>query len=81
METLGTILTVIGYIVMAAGGIWILVLAFQDSVMWGLGCLRIPIVQLIFAFTHWEDSKIPFLIQVGGAVIYFGGVFLGAAAG
>src|SRR5262249_50399211 len=37
MSTLGSVLTVIGYLVAAAGGIWIIVIAFQDSIVCGLG--------------------------------------------
>lgn len=80
MQTLGTAVMVIGYLIALVGGIWIIVIAFQDSIAWGLGCLFVPCVQLIFAFTHWEDTKVPFLISVGGSVLAFAGGFIQAAA-
>ena len=80
MSTLGSVLTVIGYLVAAAGGIWIIVIAFQDSIVWGLGCLFVPCVQLIYAITHWEDTKVPFLINIGGCVLVALGTAVKVAA-
>ena len=69
MGTIGMILGGIGSIVSLVGGIWILVIAFQKSVLWGLGCMFIPCVILYFAATNWELTKKPFLIMIGGIVV------------
>ena len=73
-------LIAIGGIVMFIGGIWILVKAFQESILWGLGSLFVPIVGLVFVITHWEQAGKPFLVQLAGLVIYLVGIF-GAASG
>lgn len=73
-------LVAIGGIVMLVGGIWILVKAFQESILWGLASLFIPIVGLVFVITHWQDAGKPFLIYLAGLAIYLVGVF-GAAGG
>ena len=72
----GKISAVIGIIAMIVSfisGIWLLVLAFQKSVVWGLLCLFVPFpCMLIFAATNWEKAKVPFLISIvsSGLFIY-----------
>ncbi|MBI2919832.1 MAG: hypothetical protein HYY18_01970 [Planctomycetes bacterium] len=67
---------IIGLVIMLVGGIWLLIEAFKESVLWGLGCLFIPIVSLIFVILHWDKAGKPFLIQVVGAVLFaIGGGF------
>ena len=61
MAILGTILIVIGAIIGIFYGIKILILAFQESALWGIGYIVIPIVSLIFIIMHWDKSKDPFL--------------------
>jgi len=47
----------------------ILVEAFRTSILWGLGCLVIPLLSLIFVIMHWQETKKGFLINVVGAGI------------
>ena len=77
MEYLGIGLVVIGWIIGLVCGIWILVLAFQKDPVWGIGCLLCGIVTLIFVIQNWEQTKKPFLINLGGVVL----VLIGAALG
>ena len=69
-------LIVVGWIIGAVGGIWILVKAFQESIWWGLGSLFVPIVGLIFVLTHWQEAGKPFLIQLGGSALMVVGYLL-----
>ena len=62
----------LGWLVAFAGGIWLVVVAFKESVLWGLGTLFVPFVGLAFAITHWQAAKTPFLINVVGVVIAMG---------
>ena len=64
----------LGGLIALVGAIWLLVVAFQKSIWWGLGSLLIPFVSLIFVIMHWQVSKKPFLISIAG------GVLLGVAA-
>lgn len=73
--TVAALLIILGFIVAAVGGIWLLVVTFQESILWGIGALLVPLVSLIFVITHWEESKKPFLINVAGLIL----VILGAA--
>ena len=62
-------LLAVGGLILLVGGIWLLVLAFKESVLWGLGSLFIPFVAIIFAATHWEVAKNPFLLYLLGVVL------------
>ncbi|HEX4494811.1 MAG TPA: hypothetical protein VIE43_04000 [Thermoanaerobaculia bacterium] len=58
----------IGIILGLIGGLWLLVTAFRVSILWGVVCL-IPFGALLFAVTHWEDAKEPFLTSLVGTLI------------
>jgi hypothetical protein len=57
---------VLGYLTMAAGGIWFLVVAFQDSPVSGLLCLFVPFFSLFYLVMHFEEEKKPFFMQLLG---------------
>ena len=59
----------IGLLLLGGGGIWIVVNGFSQSVMWGLGCLLIPFVALIFGVINFAENKVPLLMYVGGAIL------------
>jgi hypothetical protein len=69
MEIVGMIIFVIGGIVSLIGGIWFLVVAFRQAILWGLGCIFIPFVSIIFLIMHWSDAAKPFFVSLLGAVI------------
>lgn len=64
MSIIGSMLMLFGYLGIFIFGIWMLTIAFQESVLWGLGCLFVPFVGLIFIAKHWEKTKGPFLGQL-----------------
>jgi len=64
LETVGVALILIGGVISLFYGIQILILAFQASILWGLGCLLIPLVDLIFVIAYWDTAKAPFLKMV-----------------
>ena len=69
METVGMIIWGIGLLISVIGGIWFLVVAFRETIWWGLGSLFIPFVALIFLIMHWGDAKNPFFVSLLGVVI------------
>ena len=84
MSAIGGILAILGWIIMAVGGIWLLVIAFKEHILWGLGSLFIPFVGLVFVIMHWKKSAKPFFIWLAGFVVMFVGALLsgmGAAQG
>ena len=66
----------IGYLGIALiiiGGIGTLIAAFKTSILWGLGCLLIAPVSLIFLVLHWDVAKNPFFLQLVGVALLFAG--------
>lgn len=63
------ILAYIGIIVFVIGGIGTLIAAFKTSLLWGLGCLFIAPVSLVFLILHWNVAKNPFFLQLAGFAI------------
>ncbi len=69
-------LAILGMVMVFVGGIWLLVEAFKESLLWGFGCLIISPIALVFIVMHWSVSKIPFFIQIAGFAL----MFIGAEA-
>lgn len=63
-------LLILGLILLFGGGLWLLVLAFQENIWWGLGSLLVSPVLLVFAILHWHKSKTPFLIHLAGCALF-----------
>lgn len=65
------VIMAVGYLLMLTGGIWGLILAFQDSAVWGLLYLFVPFAALVFVVKKW--SRIPvrksFFLQIGGFLV------------
>ncbi len=80
MESVGVVLWAVGLIAGATGGLWLVVVAFQEGALWGLGCVFIPFVGLVFAVLHWEDAARPFLLAVAGGVLMGVGSAMGGPA-
>ena len=71
---MGTLLTYLGLAVFVIGGIGTLIAAFKTSILWGLGCLLLAPVSLIFLILHWDVAKNPFFLQLAGvALMLIGG--------
>jgi hypothetical protein len=72
----GPAIFVLGLVVSLVGSLMVIWRAFRESVLWGLGCLFVPFVYLIFVIQHWQDTKKGFLIGIGGSVIAFASIAL-----
>lgn len=70
------IVVILGLLAVVVGNLWLIVLAFKESVLWGLGTLFLPLVGLVFAITRWQTAKLPFLIALGGLVLCIAGAVL-----
>ena len=52
------------------GSVMLLIEAFGESILWGLGCFFLPgPVTLIFIATHWPQTKKAFALQIVGLVL------------
>ncbi|PSB50467.1 hypothetical protein C7B67_14370 [filamentous cyanobacterium Phorm 6] len=67
----------LGFILSLVGGIWGLVQAFQEDIVWGLLYLIVPFAFLVFYAKKWSNLKIrkTFLIQCAGLFMFLlGGI-------
>lgn len=69
-------LAAVGMLVFLVGGFWYLVAAFRVGILWGLSCMFVPLVPLIFLFVHWRSASRPFMIQLLGIALLFSGTML-----
>lgn len=60
------ILVYLGLLIFIIGGIGTLIAAFKTSIWWGLGCLLIAPVSLLFLVMNWGIAKNPFFLQLTG---------------
>ncbi len=66
-----------GSLVVLVGSILFLIAAFRESILWGLGCLFISPLSLIFLIVHWSKAKNAFFVQVIGLLLMAAGYYLG----
>jgi hypothetical protein len=64
MEVLGVILVFLGASIGALFTIILLCRAFQQSFVWGFGCLLVPFMLFVFVMLNWEDTRKPFLLSL-----------------
>ncbi len=81
MATAGMALAALAGIAMLVFSIQILIVAFKTSIGWGLGSLLVPFVILVFVFTHWAETKKPFLYCLACLPVYIIGFVLMAMGG
>lgn len=78
VDTVAGLVLWLGYAVALVGAIMFLIVAFSESVLWGLGCLLLPFVSLVFLILHWRQAKKAFFIELIGCAICFLAVLMGA---
>jgi hypothetical protein len=58
-------------VVSMIAAVWLLVVAFKKSTLWGLAVMFVPFANIVFVVKNWEDSKKPFLINLGALTAAF----------
>jgi hypothetical protein len=74
---MAALLFFLGLFIFVVGGLMFLVAWFSVSILWGLGCLFIPLVSIVFVFAHWDKAKTPLLAQVIGLILMVSALFVG----
>jgi hypothetical protein len=59
-----------GFALWIIGSVWFLYLVFRISIGWGLACTFIPCMAFVFVFQHWSETGKPFLMMLGGLVLF-----------
>jgi hypothetical protein len=65
----------LGWLLTMVGGVWIMIAAFRESIVWGLCVMFLPIAQPIFICTHWGQCWRPLLISLFGMATAVAGFF------
>lgn len=79
MAGLLSLVAIVFGVVAFAASVWLVVVAFRRSALWGLLSLLVPFAAVAFAIKHWKEARKPFLVSVGAAVA--SGVLVFATAG
>ena len=74
VEILGSIILIIAGIMLLVYSIKLIIIAFQESILWGLLYLFLPFANLYFIITRWPECKSPFL----RSLVAFAFIILGA---
>lgn len=81
MEIVSMVLVINGAVIALVGAIFFLIESFRANVWWGLACLLLWPVQLVFLTRYWGVAKHPFLIQMIGILcILASAIFAGPEA-
>jgi hypothetical protein len=70
-------LFIIGKVLAFIGWSWIAILAWQRGIVWGVGCILLPVVELFYVGLHWKEAKRPFFFLLAG----FGAIVLATLVG
>lgn len=73
---MGLLLMGVGGILALVTGIWLLILAFREHVLWGLAYLFVPFAALVFVIMHFDEAGKPFLGNVGACALFMVGLSL-----
>jgi hypothetical protein len=68
--SMGGGVAMLGIVLLVVGGLMLLWAAFSESIVWGLACLVIPFVSILFVVTHWQAAKRGFLVHILGWVVF-----------
>ncbi|MFQ3651059.1 MAG: hypothetical protein SNJ75_12055 [Gemmataceae bacterium] len=73
---LGFLVAILGFLISMTGGIWFIIVAFQDEPYHGILCLLCGPYALFYLLTHLDKTARPFFLQFAGTVIMFAGIAL-----
>ena len=63
---------VIGTLSTLIGGAWMLVEAFSESVLWGIGMMLFGPLAILFIVMHFDRAMKPLALQVVGGLLLLG---------
>lgn len=61
-------LLLVGFATLMAGYMWLFMAALDYSTWWGLGCMFIPLVSIVFVFHKPELARRPLLAIFAGVL-------------
>lgn len=68
----------LGLLLSLVGGLWLVILAFRQSLLWGLAVFFIPLASLFFIVKYWTEARTPFFVSLVSLVLILVGASFGA---
>ena len=62
-------LAIVGSLMALVGWVWVMIMAFSESVPWGVGVLCVSPLAIVFGVLHWDDAKAPTILYTVGLVL------------
>jgi len=62
------IIVIIGGLSIFLGMFLLIIETFKKNILWGVGCLILPLGYFVFMFACWDVSKKPLQIQLAGLI-------------
>ena len=59
-------LMAVALVLFLTGNIWLIVVGFKHSLLWGVLMLLFSPCQALFVCFHWQEAKRPFLVEMAG---------------
>jgi hypothetical protein len=59
-----------GSLLVLIGWVWILIMGFSESILWGIGIFLLSPLAFVFGILHWNEAKIPVILMAVGTVGY-----------
>lgn len=80
MEGSTSVLMILGIFLVLVGSVLIMIEAFSVSPLWGVGCIFLPFVTLIFVALNWPATRNAVVLLVLGLAFGLGSRTLGSNA-
>lgn len=74
-------LMAVSVILFLGGNVWLIVVGFKQSVLWGVLMLLFSPCQAFFLCYHWQEAKRPFLVEMAGGAVGLASLLMVLAAG
>ncbi len=75
MNVVPIMAAVMGGLMLFWGGIWLLGIAYGESLFCVLLYIFLPVYSVYYVISRWSDTKKPFLIVILGGILYMSGRF------
>jgi hypothetical protein len=59
------------------GWVWIMIMAFAESVPWGVVIFCFSPIALVFGILHWDEAKVPTILFAAGLALHLLGRAIG----
>jgi hypothetical protein len=70
LEAYGLYILIAGFVLAMAGYLWLIIAAFRQRFLWGVGLLVFPPLALIFVAWHFRAAKRPLLVLLVAILVF-----------